>query len=66
MISFPFYKGHDSMDCGPTYLRMVATKGYDIIKFFVQSHSEAGGVQLLPMDGTAYYSSACIQRAGEQ
>lgn len=24
MKSFPFYKQHDAMDCGPTCLRMVA------------------------------------------
>lgn len=29
------------------------------VKFFVQSHAGAGGVQPLPMDGTAYYFSAC-------
>ena len=69
-----FLQTSDSIVCGPAYLRMVAKQR--IKYWYWQStlykarlneriiragHSEAGGVRPLPMNGTAYYSSACTQ-----
>lgn len=50
MPSFPFYKQHDAMDCGPTCLRMVARyygKHYTLQTLREKSHLSKEGVSML-------------------
>jgi ATP-binding cassette subfamily B protein len=50
MPNFPFFKQHDSMDCGPTCLRMVAKHyGKSIAINFLQQQTQISkeGVSLL-------------------
>ena len=48
-MSFPFYKQLDSMDCGPTCLRMVASyfgKAYSIQFLREKSYIDRAGVSM--------------------
>ncbi|MCF8380472.1 MAG: peptidase domain-containing ABC transporter [Bacteroidales bacterium] len=56
MASFPFYKQHDAMDCGPTCLRMVAKhygKNYSLQTLREKSSISREGVSLLGISDAA-------------
>ncbi|MCK4922055.1 MAG: peptidase domain-containing ABC transporter [Bacteroidales bacterium] len=56
MASFPFYKQHDAMDCGPTCLRMVAKhygKNYTLQTLREKSSISREGVSLLGISDAA-------------
>jgi ATP-binding cassette subfamily B protein len=56
MVSFPFYKQADAMDCGPTCLRMVAKyqgKNYSLTQLQAKAYITREGVSMLSIsDGT--------------
>ena len=50
MPTFPHYRQHDAMDCGPTCLRMVAKhygKNYSIDRLRTQAEYSREGVSIL-------------------
>ena len=56
MASFPFFKQHDAMDCGPTCLRMVAKhygKNYTLQSLREKSSISREGVSLLGISDAA-------------
>lgn len=56
MASFPFFKQHDAMDCGPTCLRMVAKhygKNYSLQSLREKSSISREGVSLLGISDAA-------------
>lgn len=56
MASFPFYKQHDAMDCGPTCLRMIAKhygKNYTLQTLREKSSISREGVSLLGISDAA-------------
>lgn len=56
MASFPFFKQHDAMDCGPTCLRMVANhygKNYNLQSLREKSSISREGVSLLGISDAA-------------
>ena len=56
MASFPFYKQHDAMDCGPTCLRMVAKyygRNYSLNTLRERSFISRQGVSLLGISDAA-------------
>ncbi|TRZ76284.1 MAG: hypothetical protein D4R97_01020, partial [Bacteroidetes bacterium] len=55
-MKFPFYKQHDSMDCGPACLKMVCAfygKYFSITRLRTASHITREGVSLLGVSDAA-------------
>ena len=56
MRSFPFYKQHDAMDCGPTCLRMIAShygRNYTLQTIRERSYISREGVSMLGISDAA-------------